>query len=71
MVYGDATKRISHKFKTLRRALKKLAKGHQNLRGIIEDVNNLICRMDMVENSRDLYTREWNFRVQLKDLQEK
>jgi hypothetical protein len=53
MFYGDATKIISSKFKVLRNALKKWAKGHQNLNGTIEDVNNLIYLMDMVVNSGD------------------
>jgi hypothetical protein len=68
MVYGDAAKRISSKFKALRVALKKWSSGHNSLRGTIADVNSVIGLLDMAENSRDLLPREWHLRVSLKNL---
>jgi hypothetical protein len=68
MVYGDAAKRISSKFKALRAALKKWSSGHNGLRNTIADVNSVIGLLDMAENFRDLLPREWHLRVSLKNL---
>ena len=50
--YGDAAKRISAKFKILRKVLKKWARPLSSLKEDIQDLNTLISFLDSIKNQR-------------------
>jgi hypothetical protein len=64
--YVDAAKRITAKFKVLRRVLKQWAKSLSSLKDEIEDCNSVIALLDSIENFRALIPSEVNLRVSLK-----
>jgi hypothetical protein len=66
--YSDAAKRISAKFKILRKSLKTWFKSLSPLKETIADLNALISLLDALENFRDLSTIESNFRKSMKRL---
>jgi hypothetical protein len=65
--YADAAKRITSKFKVLRKVLKHWAKSLSSLKVEIEDCNFVIALLDSVENCRSLIPSEVNLRISLKD----
>jgi hypothetical protein len=64
--YADATKRITAKFKILRKELKKWTISISSINQDIQDLNSLIYLIDAIENFRDLYHMERIFRKSLK-----
>jgi chaperonin cofactor prefoldin len=62
---NSATKVVA-KFKQLRRLLKKWAKGISKLKEQIKQCNVVLLIMDKLEENRDLYPPERNFRQILK-----
>jgi hypothetical protein len=64
--YSDATKRITAKFKILRKCLKTWSKNLFPLKETIADLNALISLLDALENFRDLSVLESNFRKAMK-----
>jgi hypothetical protein len=58
----DSAKKISAKFKNLRRALKAWKSQLPNLAAAIQNAKDQIQFFDMVEENRDLTLQEWNFR---------
>jgi hypothetical protein len=61
-----ATKRITAKFKVLRKELKQWAKSLSSLKDEIEECNSVIALLDSVENFRSLIPSEVALRASLK-----
>lgn len=61
----DAAKRITEKFKNLRRVLKAWHSQLSNLKQNISNVKLVLSLMEMLEEFRDLSIHEWNFREAL------
>ncbi|KAM0874852.1 hypothetical protein ACQ4PT_037185 [Festuca glaucescens] len=64
--YADAAKRITAKFKILRKELKKWSNSISSINKDIIDLNALISLIDAIENFRDLSTMERQFRIAMK-----
>jgi hypothetical protein len=64
--YADAAKRITAKFKILRKELKKWSTSISSINQDIQDLNSLISLMDAIENFRDLLPMERTFRQAMK-----
>jgi hypothetical protein len=64
--YADASKRITSKFKILRKELKKWSKSIFSINKDIDDLNALISLIDAIENFRDVSTMKRQFRVAMK-----
>jgi hypothetical protein len=64
--YADAAKRISAKFKILRKELKQWRKSISSIHKDIDDLNALISLIDSIENFRDLSSMERQFRISMK-----
>jgi hypothetical protein len=64
--YGDAAKRITAKFKVLRKAVKHWAKSFSSLQEDISDIHSFIAMLDSVENIRVLSDQERIFWINLK-----
>jgi hypothetical protein len=64
--YADAAKRITAKFRCLRKDLKAWAKNLSSIKEDIADLNSLISLVDAIENFRDLSTMERTFRTAMK-----
>jgi hypothetical protein len=64
--YADAAKRITAKFKVLRKELKKWKHSISSITKDIEDLNVLISLLDAIENFRDLCPMERQFRMAMK-----
>jgi hypothetical protein len=64
--YSDATKRITAKFKTLRKELKKWSVSISSIQSVMADLNGLISLIDAIENFRDLFAMERGLRVAMK-----
>jgi hypothetical protein len=64
--YADAAKRITDKFKILRKELKKWSISISSINQDIPDLNSLISLIDAIENFRDLYPMERIFRKSMK-----
>jgi len=62
----DKAKRLDNKFKNLRRVLKAWKKLLPSLAKSIQNYKEAILFMDILEEARDLYLKEWNFRELLK-----
>jgi Tfp pilus assembly protein PilO len=58
----DSAKRITAKFKNLRKALKTWKAQLPNLATVIANSREIISFMDILEEMRDLTLEEWNFR---------
>lgn len=61
----DVAKRISAKFKNLRRVLKAWQSTVSNLKVIITNVKLVLSFMEVLEECRDLSVQEWNFKTLL------
>jgi len=59
---NDSAKRISAKFKNLRRVLKAWKAQLPNLASAIQNFKDLIQFLDVLVENRDLTLQEWNFR---------
>jgi hypothetical protein len=64
--YADAAKRITAKFRCLRKDLKAWAKNLSSIKEDIADLNSLISLVDAIENFRDLSPMERSFRTAMK-----
>jgi hypothetical protein len=62
----DAASVLAGKLKNVRYTLKNWSKGISNLSLLISNCNTVILLLDFVEDSRPLYTHEWNFRIFIK-----
>jgi hypothetical protein len=65
--YADATKRISAKFKLIRKSQKTWARKLSPLKEDISHLNSLISLLDAIENFRDLSLMEHAFRKATKN----
>lgn len=63
----DAAKRISAKFKNLRRVLKAWHLQLSNLKTTINNVKLILSFIEFLEDFRDLSVQEWNFRELLSE----
>ena len=59
---GDSAKRLSSKFKLLRKGLKKWSTSISQLNLILDNCNDVIQMVDELEDQRSLHISEWNFR---------
>ena len=59
---GDSAKRLSAKFKLLRKALRKWSTSISQLNKIIDNCNDVILLLDGLEDTRNLHISEKNFR---------
>jgi hypothetical protein len=64
--YADASKRITAKFKILRKELKTWSNSIPSINQDVQDLSSLIFLIDAIENFRDLYPMERNFRKSMK-----
>lgn len=62
MPHTDQAKRITAKFKKLRKALREKQASISNLKIVINNTKMLIQFLDLMEECRDLSLQEWNFR---------
>jgi hypothetical protein len=62
----DAASVLAGKLKNVRYTLENWSKGISNLSLLISNCNTVILFLDFVEDSRPLYTHEWNFRIFIK-----
>jgi hypothetical protein len=59
---GDSAKRLSAKFKLLRKGLKKWSTSMSSINSLIDKCNEVILLLDGYEEQRSLHISEWNFR---------
>ena len=64
---GDSAKRLSAKFKRLRKGLKQWSSNFSLLSTLISNCNKTILMLDGFEEERVLHISEWNFRQIVKD----
>ena len=62
----DMAKNLAAKFKKLRATLKKWSKGISNLNWLISNCNQAILIIDNIEEQRELFNPEKNFRIVVK-----
>jgi hypothetical protein len=63
---GDSAKRLTAKFKSLRKAIKDWQRSFSSLKNTITNIKLVTQFLDLIEEFRDLSLEEWNFRVILK-----
>ena len=64
---GDSAKRLTAKFKSLRKAIKDWQRSLSPLKNTITNIKLVTQFLDLIEEFRDLNLEEWNFRVILKE----